>query len=117
MPEGEDYGGFRRTLDAFIEGYHCTPVNWTVVWKNVRHAPEFRLLPPTKAPQYSPHQLLAVFRALRFNDYFKSLSFNKIDLSPLAGQYDNASRYESTVWVSRTGKLLSWSHAAILPLY
>ncbi|KAH7038139.1 uncharacterized protein B0I36DRAFT_359736 [Microdochium trichocladiopsis] len=104
VPEGEDYGGFRRTLDAFIEGYHCSPVNWTVVWKNVRHAPEFRLLPPTKAPQYSPHQLLAVFRALRFNDYFKSLSFHKIDLSPLAGQYDNASRYESTVWVSRTGK-------------
>ncbi|KAJ1335152.1 leucine-rich repeat-containing protein 16 [Microdochium nivale] len=104
VPEGDDYGGFRRTLEAFIEGYHCAPVNWTVVWKDVRHAPEFRLLPPTKAPQYSAHQLLAVFRALRFNDYFKSLSFSKIDLSPLAAQYDNASRYESTVWVSRTGK-------------
>ena len=105
LPEGEDYGGFKRTLEAFIAAYRCAGVNWTVEWGNVRYQPEFRLLPPTKQPQYSAYQLLAVFRALRYNDFFKSLSFRDIDFSNLSWLFDNSKRMESTVWISRTG---SW---------
>ncbi|KAI1143909.1 RNI-like protein [Hypoxylon sp. FL0543] len=104
LPNGEDYGGFRTTLQAFIEGYCASPVNWTVQWKNVRHAPQFCLLAPKEQPKYTKYQLLAVFRALRFNDYFKSLSFYDIDFSSLSGAVDNTARLESTVWISRTGK-------------
>jgi hypothetical protein len=105
LPEGEDFGGFKRTLEAFLDGYHCSSVNWTAEWKNVRYAPQFRLLRPTKALRYTAHQLLAVFRALRYNDYFKSLSFYNIDFSSLSWVIDNNRRLESTVWISRTGML------------
>ncbi|KAI2472080.1 RNI-like protein [Annulohypoxylon bovei var. microspora] len=104
LPNGEDYCGFKTTLGAFIEGYCCAPVNWTVQWKNVRHAPQFRLLAPTDQSSYTAYQLLAVFRALRFNDFFKSLSFHDIDFSNLSGVFDNTTRLESTIWLSRTGK-------------
>ncbi|KAH9906228.1 RNI-like protein [Xylariomycetidae sp. FL2044] len=104
LPNGENYGGFQTTLDAFLEGYHCPPVSWTVHWKNVRYPPEFRLLKPEKQSHYSAHQLLAVFRALRFNDFFKSLSFSEIDFSVLSNTSDNTWRLESTVWLSRTGR-------------
>jgi hypothetical protein len=103
LPAGEDFGGFKRTLDAFIEGYNCQEVNWTPQWKNVRYAPEFRLLPPTGQSSYTAHQLLAVFRALRYNSYFKSLSFRDIDFSSLSWVVDNEHRLESSVWISRTG--------------
>ncbi|KAI0016675.1 RNI-like protein [Xylariomycetidae sp. FL0641] len=104
LPNGEDYGGFKSTLEAFLEGYHCPYVNWTVRWKNVRFAPEFCLLPPKCQTRYTAHQLLAVFRALRFNDFFKSLSFCNVDFSTLSGVSDNAQRLESTVWLSRSGR-------------
>ncbi|OTA98928.1 hypothetical protein M426DRAFT_68808 [Hypoxylon sp. CI-4A] len=104
LPNGEDYGGFKTTLEAFLGAYGCAPVDWMVQWKNVRHPPQFCLLAPKEKTQYTSHQLLAVFRALRFNDYFKSLSFHDIDFSSLVGTTDNISRIESTIWLSRTGK-------------
>ncbi|KAI0887205.1 RNI-like protein [Annulohypoxylon maeteangense] len=104
LPNGEDYCGFKTTLGAFIEGYCCAPVDWMVQWKNVRHAPQFTLLAPKGQSSYNAYQLLAVFRALRFNDFFKSLSFRGIDFSSLAGIFDNTTRLESTTWLSRTGK-------------
>ncbi|KAI6091161.1 RNI-like protein [Hypoxylon rubiginosum] len=104
LPNGEDYGGFRTTLEAFIQGYNCAPVEWVVQWKSVRYAPQFCLLKPKDQSKYTALQLLAVFRALRFNDFFKSLSFRGIDFASLSGALDNSSRLESTVWLSRTGK-------------
>ncbi|KAI8634775.1 RNI-like protein [Xylariaceae sp. FL1651] len=104
LPNGEDYGGFRTTLEAFLEAYHCPPVEWTVKWKNVQHAPQFCLLKPKDQPHYTSYQLLAVCRAVRFNEFFKSLSFHDIDLSGLANKFDNTHRLESTIWLSRTGK-------------
>ncbi|KAI1176280.1 RNI-like protein [Nemania sp. FL0916] len=105
LPNGEDYGGFKTTLEAFIAGYpHCRPVEWTVKWKDVRHAPQFCLLKPKGQLHYSAHQLLAVLRALRFNEFFRSISFRGVDFSSLAKKIDNAQRLEPTIWLSRTGK-------------
>ncbi|KAI0476763.1 RNI-like protein [Xylaria cf. heliscus] len=104
LPNGEDYGGFRTTLEAFIQGYRCHPVEWTVKWKDVRYTPQFCLLRPRDRSHYSAHQLLAVFRALRFNEYFKSISFYDVDFSSLSNKFDNTQRLESTIWLSRTGK-------------
>ncbi|KAH6654068.1 hypothetical protein BKA67DRAFT_518387 [Truncatella angustata] len=104
LPSGEDYGGFKRTLEAFLEGYHSVSVQWKVNWRNVKYAPEFQLLPSTDTPKYTAYQLLAVFRALRFNDFFKSLSFRGVDFSALSNVFDNSCRMEPTVWLSRTGK-------------
>ncbi|KAI1755387.1 RNI-like protein [Xylaria castorea] len=104
LPNGEDYGGFRTTLEAFIEGYRCQPVDWIVKWKDVRQAPQFCLLKPGGQSHYSARQLLAVFRALRFNEFFKSISFYDVDFSSLSNKFDNTQRLESTIWLSRTGK-------------
>ncbi|KAI0191467.1 hypothetical protein EV127DRAFT_65999 [Xylaria flabelliformis] len=104
LPNGEDYGGFRTTLEAFIEGYRCQPVDWIVKWKDVRQAPQFCLLKPRGQTPYSARQLLAVFRALRFNEFFKSISFYDVDFSSLSNKFDNTQRLESTIWLSRTGK-------------
>lgn len=113
LPNGEDYGGFRTSLDAFIEGYHCQPVEWTVKWKDVRHAPQFCLLKPRDQLHYSAHQLLAVFRAIRFNEFFRSISFCDIDFSSLSNKFDNSQRLESTIWLSRTGQCLALFAASL----
>ncbi|KAJ8125468.1 hypothetical protein O1611_g8171 [Lasiodiplodia mahajangana] len=104
LPNGENYGGFRTSLEAFLEGYRCQPVEWTVRWKDVRHAPQFCLLKPKGQSHYSAHQLLAVFRALRFNEFFKSISFRDVDFSSLSNRFDNSQRLEPTISLSRTGK-------------
>lgn len=106
LPSGEDYGGFNRTLEAFLEGYHSQPVNWRVNWREVKYPPEFQLQPSSNGAKYTAYQLLAVFRALRFNDFFKSLSFHGVDFSALSNAFDNGHRMEPTVWLSRTGKIL-----------
>ncbi|KAL2270400.1 hypothetical protein VTJ83DRAFT_2584 [Remersonia thermophila] len=85
----EDYGSFQRTLDAYLAAYHCDKVNWEINWRTP-YAPEFRLLPGKRGP-YTPRQLLAVLRALRYNDYFTSLSFRGVDLSVLRGLQDPSS--------------------------
>ncbi|KAI1824776.1 RNI-like protein [Xylaria intraflava] len=103
LPNGEDYGGFRTTLEAFVEGYCCPPVEWAVKWKGVRYAPQFCLLKPKHQSCYSSLQLLAVFRALRFNEVFHGISFRDMDFSNLVNKFDNTQRLESTIWLSRTG--------------
>ncbi|KAL1838019.1 hypothetical protein VTJ49DRAFT_3142 [Mycothermus thermophilus] len=85
----EDYGSFQRTLEAYLAAYQCDIVDWEINWRTP-YAPEFRLLPARRGP-YTPRQLLAVLRALRYNDYFASLSFRGVDLSVLWGLKDTSS--------------------------
>lgn len=84
---GDNYGGLRRTLDAFLVAYHCSPVEWEINWKTAL-APEFRLLPPKAGNTYTNLQLLAVMRSLRYNGYFNSISFNGVDLTGLWDKTD-----------------------------
>ncbi|KAB5558181.1 hypothetical protein GE09DRAFT_1221310 [Coniochaeta sp. 2T2.1] len=83
----DDYGGIKRTLDAYLAAYRCQPVDWEISWRT-KYSPEFRLLPSKTGKSYAPMQLLAVMRALRYNDYFVSLNFRDIDLSVLWDWYD-----------------------------
>ncbi|KAK4106110.1 RNI-like protein, partial [Parathielavia hyrcaniae] len=96
----EDFGSFQRTLNAYLAAYRCEDVDWEINWKT-RFAPEFRLLPGKRGP-YSALQLLAVLRALRYNDYFNSLSFRNVDLSVLYGLRDNTLRKVNVAYLSRT---------------
>jgi len=87
--EGEDFGGLQRTLAAFCAAYRCQPVEWEINWKTPL-APEFRVIPPRDgATAYSALQMLAVLRALRYNDFFVSLCFRDVKLSSLWGRYDS----------------------------
>lgn len=83
----EDYGGVTRTLNAYIAAYRCKPVEWEINWRTT-FAPEFRLLPSKDGNQYTNMQLLAVMRALRYNDYFESLSFRDVNLVIMWNIYD-----------------------------
>jgi hypothetical protein len=97
----EDFGSFKRTLDAYLAAYRCEDVAWEINWKT-RFAPEFRLLPEKHGRSYAPLQLMAVLRALRYNDYFNSLSFRDVDLSVLHGLQDNTPRKVNVAYLSRT---------------
>ncbi|KAH6664331.1 hypothetical protein F5X68DRAFT_161001 [Plectosphaerella plurivora] len=116
LPEGQDFGGLKRTLEAYCASYNCQPPKWTVSWKCERrdHNPEFRLLPSSSTAGYGKYQLLAVLKALRYNDYFRSLSFKDVDFSPLSGWYDLSQYSDSVADVSRNGLVLDTVHSDIV---
>jgi hypothetical protein len=97
---GEDFGGLQRTLKAFTAAYRCRQVEWEVNWKTPL-APELRVVPPQDGTQYSSLELLAILRALRYNDYFKSVSFKDVDLSSLWGRFDSI-RKGSIAYMNRS---------------
>jgi len=103
LPQGEDMGGLKRTLSAYCAAYDVDPPSWHVNWR-AKFAPQFRMaaLDPAKMPMWRG-QLMAVFRALRYNDYFKSLNFKDVDMTCLWRKRDAESE-DSIVDVSRTGK-------------
>ncbi|KAL1863795.1 hypothetical protein Plec18167_008020 [Paecilomyces lecythidis] len=82
----EDYGCFDRTLIAYSASYDIDTSNIRyTVDHECEDAPCFKLLPPASAgnPNYSPLELLAVMRALRYNESFRSISFSEISLDVL----------------------------------
>ena len=88
----EDYGCFDRTLVAYSASYD-------VDTSNIRYtidmlcddAPCFKLLPPAspKRKRYTALELIAVLRALRYNEAFRSISFNGVSLDALQGIRDS----------------------------
>jgi hypothetical protein len=113
LPQGEDMGGLKRTLAAYCAAYGVEHPEWQVDWR-VQYAPQFTLrsLDPAKRQMWRG-QLMAVFRALRYNDYFKSLSFRDVDMTCLWRKRD-ADMEDSIVEVSRTGVALDLDHIAAL---
>ncbi|CCC12283.1 unnamed protein product [Sordaria macrospora k-hell] len=112
---GEDFGSVKRTLDAYLAAYRCPAVDWEINWKT-KFAPEFRLLPAKDGNNYSPLQLLAVLRALRYNDYFNSLSFRDIDLGVLWSVSDHHARRGNVAWLSRTLVALGTDEIEVLKI-
>lgn len=104
-PPGEDLGSLKRTLEAYCAAFNCNSVRWEVNWKTPepRYAPELRILPAENPEGYSDLQLLAIFRALRFNDFFKSLSFRDVDFSPLWNRRDVPGCLDAIADVDRKG--------------
>jgi hypothetical protein len=82
----EDHYHFDRTLVAYCAGYDIDTSNiqYSIDYA-CEDAPCFRLFPPAHPhrQRYTALELLAVFRALRYNEYFTSISFSGINLDIL----------------------------------
>jgi hypothetical protein len=82
----DDYGCFGRTLMAYSAAYDLdtSSIRYEVDLE-CEDAPCFRLLPPAskQRSRYVLLELLAVMRALRYNESFVSISFNGINLDVL----------------------------------
>lgn len=85
----EDNDCFDRTLIAFCASLDVdTSRIYYSVDYHCEDAPCFRLLQPQSGSAYSAMELLAVFRALRYNESFSSISFAHINLCSLRNLYD-----------------------------
>ena len=88
----EEHSCLDRTLAAYCVAYGLNPSNvrYTINY-NCEDAPRFELLPAsdTRRPEYGPVALLAIMRALRYNESFGSLSFASMSLDGLNGLHDN----------------------------
>lgn len=85
----EDHHCFDRTLIAYCAGYDLdtSRICYSVDYQ-CEDAPCFQLLAPSTSAPYSSLELLAVFRSLRYNESFSSISFARINLTPLRKLYD-----------------------------
>jgi hypothetical protein len=63
-------------------------IQYAVDWE-AEDAPEFRLFSPANTANYSLLELLAIMRALRYNESFHSISFRDINLHSMHGLYDS----------------------------
>lgn len=99
----EDSGCFERALIAYCLSYGCSPYNirYTIDYE-AEDAPEFILLPPGESRRYSVQELLAIFRALRYNESFRSISFKGINLECLHGLVDLYGK-DHIAFTSRSG--------------
>ncbi|EGX94373.1 leucine rich repeat protein [Cordyceps militaris CM01] len=97
LTSGNDLGGFDISLPAYCAAFNVSIPNWRIDW-NTPSQPCFCLLPSHDS--YSPLQLLAVFRALRYNGFFKAVSFANVDLTPLAVYQDPSQSGNFIVYAS-----------------
>ncbi|KAK6370041.1 hypothetical protein LTR64_005281 [Lithohypha guttulata] len=102
----DDHGYFDRTLTAFCAAFEVEPsrIYYSVDYE-CEDAPCFRLLPPVTGNLYTTMELLAVFRALRYNESFASISFANINLCSLRTVYDPFADTED-ILCTRSGVLL-----------
>lgn len=104
----EDCACFDRTLTAYCAGYglDTSIIQYTVEYEG-EDTPIFQLLPPSNGRRqvYSMLELLAIMRALRYNEFFKTISFANIKLDLLHGLYDQHG-WEHVPWTTRSGEPL-----------
>ncbi|UKZ80717.1 hypothetical protein TrVFT333_008480 [Trichoderma virens FT-333] len=101
LTSGNDLGGLEMSLQAYCVAFGVQIPSWSIEWYTPSE-PAFRLMAPDDS-EYSPLQLLAVFRALRYNSFFKALSFRDVDLSSLANRNDYSQFGDSVVYTSLSG--------------
>nr|POE65226.1 isoform 2 of capping protein, arp2/3 and myosin-i linker protein 2 [Quercus suber] len=87
----EEHSCLDRTLSAYCVAYGVNPANvrYTINYE-CEDAPRFELLPPadTRRTEYGPLDLLAIMRALRYNESFGSICLAGISLDCLNGLHD-----------------------------
>lgn len=115
LTSGNDLGGLEMSLQAYGTAFHVQVPRWTIEWHE-RSQPAFRLL-PSEGVVYSPLQLLAVFRALRYNSFFKAISFRDVDLTSLVGKKDYSQYGDSVVHSSLNGNTSIPNKAEIFTNY
>ncbi|KAL8943926.1 MAG: hypothetical protein Q9216_000738 [Gyalolechia sp. 2 TL-2023] len=104
--EEEENCAFDRTLTAYCAAYAIDTSNIRYsVNDTCEDAPKFELLPTgnPRRPKYSSIELLAVLRALRYNETFRAISFSHISLDVLNGLCDHYG-WEHTPWTTRSGE-------------
>ena len=93
-----------RTLCAYCAAYDidASRIRYEVNW-HCEDAPSFDLQPPTSTPtDYSVLELLAVMRALRYNESFGCISFSDIKLDCLRDRYDHYGE-DHVPWSTKAG--------------
>ncbi|KAL8674368.1 MAG: hypothetical protein Q9168_001228 [Polycauliona sp. 1 TL-2023] len=106
--EDEENRGFDRTLIAYCAAYG---INTSTIRYRINDlcedAPAFELLPITGAGRlkYNGIELLAILRALRYNESFVTISLSQTALDPLHGLYDEFG-WEHTPWTTRAGETI-----------
>lgn len=109
----EDHQCFDRTLTAYCSAYDLdtSKIRYTVDY-HCEDAPAFELLPPAdKRVRYSALELLAVMRALRYNESFGCISFRNTSLDTLNGRYDRFG-HDHVPWSTRSGESLNMPEQA-----
>ncbi|KAL3480652.1 hypothetical protein BJX99DRAFT_219997 [Aspergillus californicus] len=87
----EDYGCFDRTLVAYCASYDIDTSNFRYTIDNQgEDAPCFKLLRPASPhrAKYTSLELIALTRALRYNENFRSISFSGVSLDAIQGLRD-----------------------------
>ncbi|KAL8652809.1 MAG: hypothetical protein Q9226_004113 [Calogaya cf. arnoldii] len=104
--EEDDHRNFDRTLTAYCAAYgiNTSTIRYRVDY-DCEDAPAFELLPITGAGRikYNAIELLAILRALRYNESFVTICFSQIALDPLQGLNDEFG-WEHTPWTTRSGE-------------
>ena len=88
----KNFDRFDQTLIAYCVAYNINPstIRYAVNYQ-VEDAPRFELLEPAQgnARGYSALDLLAIFRSLRYDESFASISFAHVNLDALNGVSDH----------------------------
>jgi len=110
IPQSEELDqGLLRTLIAYCVAYgvNASRIRYTV-HEDCEDAPAFQLLAPADSdrPKYTALELLAIMRALRYNESFNTLDFRHISLDVLHSLRD---RYGSdhVSWTTKSGEPLN----------
>lgn len=104
----EDNACFDRTLTAYCAAYGLdTSKIRYLIDHQCEDAPAFQLLRPADPGRikYTLLELLAVMRALRYNETFTTISFASIDLNILHGIRDQQG-WDHVPWTTRSGEPL-----------
>ena len=96
---------FIRTVEAYCAAYDCShsDIRWRTELE-VEDAPRFVLLPRNNGIHqiYTIYELLAVLRALRYDQYYSSVSFAGVDLTPL--QLPDTQGSDHELWRTQGGQ-------------
>ncbi|KAL8678179.1 MAG: hypothetical protein Q9186_005433 [Xanthomendoza sp. 1 TL-2023] len=102
----QDNRAFDRTLTAYCAAYgiDTSTIRYKVNYA-CEDAPSFELLPISGAGRlrYNSIELLAILRALRYNEFFTTICLSQTGLDPLHAVCDDYG-WEHTPWTTRSGE-------------